>query len=107
MVGSKIPNMKHLDWSHLFMSDAGLAWLGAGAPRLVTLKLDGCHQVTDDGVVAIADCCYYLTEIDLSGCVEVTDRAITAFTSYSLKQRRIEKVLNDRDSVNYCDYLLP
>ena len=48
--------------------------------------------MTDDGIVAIADSCFYLVDLNLRGCSEVTDRAITAFTSHSLRWRRIEKV---------------
>lgn len=91
-VGAKTPNLRFLDWSHLFMQDAGVAWLAAGASRISGLNLEGCHQITDDGGVAIADNCMYLTELNLKGCLELTDRTMTAFSSHSLKWRRIEKV---------------
>jgi hypothetical protein len=72
--------------------DALWCRLSAGAGRLGGIVLDGCNQITNDGVVAIADNCFYLTLLNLRNCRELSDPALLSFTSASLRWRRLETV---------------
>ncbi|KAF7150402.1 hypothetical protein RHSIM_Rhsim02G0200300 [Rhododendron simsii] len=47
---------------------------------LEQLNLDGCKKVTDASLVAIADNCLFLRELDASNC-EITDSGIAALAS--------------------------
>jgi Ca2+-binding EF-hand superfamily protein len=62
--------------------------------NLTSLRVDDCHQVTDDGLISIAKTLTSLEKLDISGCVQVTDVAIKslAVKAVSLKHVRMRRL---------------
>ena len=56
-----------------------LSALGAGCSQLQSIDLEGCHRVTDAGVIALAAGSSQLYSINLSACYEVTDACVQSF----------------------------
>jgi hypothetical protein len=46
-----------------------------GCPNLTTIDLDGCANITDAAILALAKGCPNLTGIYLLGCTNITDKA--------------------------------
>ncbi|OIV95878.1 hypothetical protein TanjilG_06854 [Lupinus angustifolius] len=60
-----------------YLSDAGLAVIGNGFPKLEKLNLIWCSNVTSDGLASLARKCTYLKSLDLQGCY-VRDQGLAA-----------------------------
>jgi hypothetical protein len=50
------------------VSNASLRALAAGCPRLRSLAVAHCNRIGDDGLIALAEGCRLLRDIDLFGC---------------------------------------
>ncbi|XP_057722975.1 F-box/LRR-repeat protein 4-like isoform X1 [Arachis stenosperma] len=61
----------------LCLSDAGLAALGEGLPRLERLSLIWCSNVSSDGLKSLAYKCTFLKSLDLQGCF-IGDQGLAA-----------------------------
>jgi hypothetical protein len=48
------------------------------APEIQDMRLAECTQVTDTGVIALAENCKLLSKVDLQDCNKVTDTGVTA-----------------------------
>ncbi|KAE9591420.1 hypothetical protein Lal_00039153 [Lupinus albus] len=59
------------------LSDAGLAAIGAGFPKLEKLNLIWCSDITSDGLDSLARKCNFLKSLDLQGCY-VGDQGLAA-----------------------------
>jgi Leucine Rich repeat len=130
-VGAKCPHLQIVNWSRLTMSDAGLAWcapwittlgvlrscihpdlchltarLAAGSPLLKELRLQECHSITNDGLMAVADSCMVLETLDVSKCSELDSGALAGFVSSSLRWRRLTTVSWRLVFVVRCDQCL-
>ena len=64
--------------AHCDVSDAALAALGAACPRLQSLDITGCSQITDVGLSHVASGCTALHTLKAAQCMRVTDAGITA-----------------------------
>ena len=60
------------------ITDAGLSALAQGCPQLTSINLECCRKMTDAGVSALARGCPQLTSINLSGCNKMTDAGLSA-----------------------------
>jgi F-box/leucine-rich repeat protein 2/20 len=60
-------------------------------PRLRSLNLRNCYQLSPTTVLAIAQSCPQLTQLTLSGCIQVDDRTLHAIAANisSLKELHI------------------
>ena len=63
------------------LTDVGVESLAAGCPALVRISLASCKHVTDAGMVALVSGCPSLTDVDFSGCNEVTVQGIGALAA--------------------------
>ena len=54
------------------ITDASLNALAQGCPQLTSINLNGCDKMTDAGVSALARGCPQLTAIDLRSCGNIT-----------------------------------
>ncbi|KAJ9184646.1 hypothetical protein P3X46_004350 [Hevea brasiliensis] len=81
----KISNLAHLQFLDLCgaqnLSDDGLSCI-AKCKNLVSLNLTWCVQVTDVGVIAIAEGCTSLEFLSLFGIVGVTDKCLEALSKF-------------------------
>lgn len=77
--------------------------LAAGSPNLSKLILQNCLQVTNDGLMAIADSCFVLEHLDLTGCRDLDDASLLGFVSSSLRWRRITTV---SQNIQLCTRML-
>eukprot|EP01138_Halocafeteria_seosinensis_P010010 gb/GECG01010223.1/.p1 GENE.gb/GECG01010223.1/~~gb/GECG01010223.1/.p1 ORF type:complete len:788 (+),score=99.85 gb/GECG01010223.1/:1-2364(+) len=62
------------------LTDRGLWGLCRGTPRLLSMDLTGCSQITSVGVRAIVYSCPLLQELILSGCRKIDDYGPYAIT---------------------------
>lgn len=80
----KIGFLAHLEFLDLCgaqnLSNRGLSCI-AGCKNLVSLNLTWCVQVTDEGVIRIAEGCRSLEFLSLFGIVGVTDRCLEVLSS--------------------------
>lgn len=53
------------DFDSVCLSDAGLAALGEGFPKLEKLSLIWCSNVSSDGLISLAQKCSFLKALDL------------------------------------------
>ena len=65
------------------LTDAGVARLSEGCPRLEQVHLAGAKKVGDGGVVALASRCHSLQLLDLQGCATCGDGAALALATHS------------------------
>ncbi|OMO57778.1 hypothetical protein COLO4_35110 [Corchorus olitorius] len=108
MVGKLCPQLQHVDLSGLYgITDAGLMPLlescEAGLVKvnlsgclnltdevvlaltrlhggtLELLNLDGCRRITDASLAAVADNCYFLSDLDVSKCA-ITDSGVAVLS---------------------------
>lgn len=63
------------------LSDTGLAAVGGAFTKLTSLKLTSCWNVTDVGLIAIAEKCKLLKSLDLQD-VFVGDKSLAAIAKY-------------------------
>ncbi|PWA45140.1 hypothetical protein CTI12_AA520250 [Artemisia annua] len=71
----------------LSIKDSGLTPFVKYGSKLVSLKLDSCHNVTDIGLTLVASSCPLLSNISLAGC-SITDSGLDILTKLckSLKE---------------------
>ncbi|KNC55804.1 uncharacterized protein AMSG_12426 [Thecamonas trahens ATCC 50062] len=60
------------------ITDAAVVALAGGCPNLTTLNLYNCSNITDAAVVALAGGCPNLTFLGLENCSNITDAAVVA-----------------------------
>ncbi|KAG8646899.1 F-box protein At3g58530 isoform X3 [Manihot esculenta] len=81
----KISNLAHLQFLDLCgaqnLSDEGLSYI-AKCKNLVSLNLTWCVQVTDVGVISIAEGCTSLEFLSLFGIVGVTDKCLEVLSRF-------------------------
>jgi len=63
--------------------------VGANVLTISQLKLNECPQITDHSVLAFADNCHDLLEIDLHGCVNLNDISVTALLTEGRQLREL------------------
>jgi serine/threonine protein kinase len=88
------PALNNLDLEDSSLDDAGLKILCAGAPLLVTLKVDGVQKLTDEGFVDIANL-PSLNILSVAG-----DHISTVGLNYILANKGIDNL-----SINVCKKL--
>jgi len=74
--GAVSPLLTSLNFSRTAVSDTFIAQLSLYAPNLVHLRLDGCHNVTDVGIVYLAQNCHRIASLSLAKCDTIGDTAI-------------------------------
>jgi Leucine-rich repeat (LRR) protein len=72
-----------------WINDAVVVALAEGCRHLININLHGCTGITDAAVTALATGCRKLTDIDLSE-TRITDAAATALAAGSLKLTNID-----------------
>ncbi len=81
-IGAHCPKLTHLSLkgcSQPCLTDRGLFGLThRGLPRLISLDLSGCTQLTSTAVRAVAFNCPLLEELNLAGCVSLDEKACYA-----------------------------
>jgi len=74
---SPLSSLRHLDLSHIEISDISLRYLAQFLPSLTSLNLTGCVKLTDAGLVQLGDpslpLCSNLTNLSISFCSSVSD----------------------------------
>ena len=60
------------------ISRVGLRMYTEGCPRLISVDLSGCYQITDACVIALSQGCPQLSSLNLSDCRQITDACVTA-----------------------------
>jgi hypothetical protein len=58
------------------ISDLGMVRLANGCPNLHTLQLVGCHDITDIGVMTVTEKCPNLHTLNLDDCYNITNMSI-------------------------------
>lgn len=71
-VAQGLPAITSLSLNSCAITDASLVKIAQSLTDLKTLNIGQCNRLTDTAVIAIADHCQNLTEIDLYGCPLVT-----------------------------------
>lgn len=70
-------NLKHLNFSYTLIDGTALATLSALQDlRLETLILQGCYQLTIEGIKALTEYQTRLKVLDISFCVRITDASL-------------------------------
>ena len=73
------PRLTSIDLRRCYnITDAGVSALARGCPQLTSINLRCCYKMTDAGVSALAQGCPQLTSINLSGCRKMTDAGLSA-----------------------------
>ncbi|KNC55706.1 uncharacterized protein AMSG_12420 [Thecamonas trahens ATCC 50062] len=81
VVAEMCPNLTSLDLNGCFnITDAAVVALAGGCPNLTSLRLYNCSNITDAAVVALAGGCPNLTSLGLRNCSNITDAAVVALT---------------------------
>ena len=62
------------------ISRVGLRMYTEGCPRLFSVDLSGCEQITDACVIALSQGCPQLSSLNLYGCSQITDACVTALS---------------------------
>ena len=75
----KCPKLKglNLTWCQN-ISEVGIIALAENCNKLTTLNLSFCYKITDTGLTALAVNCPNLTTLNLSWCGKITDTGLTA-----------------------------
>ena len=60
------------------ITDAGVITLAQGCRQLTSLNLSHCHKLTDAGVIALAQGCRQLSALNLYACDRITDAGVIA-----------------------------
>lgn len=63
------------------VTDKSIESLAISCP-LKRFIMRGCMEITDQALLALANHCHTLTELDVSGCEDVTDRGIQEFIQH-------------------------
>ncbi|KAL0325878.1 UNVERIFIED_CONTAM: F-box protein [Sesamum radiatum] len=64
---SRATSLEHLNIGGTFITDASLIAIADSCPRLKSLVLWGCRQVTEDGLVTVVNKCRKLESINVWG----------------------------------------
>ena len=62
------------------ISRAGLRMYTEGCPKLFSVDLSGCYQITDACVIALSQGCPQLSSLDLSYYTQITDACVIALS---------------------------
>lgn len=84
------PRLTSLNLSRTAVSDSGLTALAtsaAGRDHLVELRVDGCREVTDEGIEGLLLFSSKLTILMFHNCPKVTERSRSALEEYLLNNR--------------------
>lgn len=73
-----LPLLATLDLSRCYMPDDLVQSIADHCPALVTLKLQGCIKLTNQGVLTLSRGCHSLTSLNLTRCEKLADVAVTA-----------------------------
>ncbi|RCH84827.1 SCF ubiquitin ligase complex subunit [Rhizopus azygosporus] len=79
---------------HFDITDVGIVALAQQCPELKRIKLNNCVTITEKSSIALALYCPYLVEVDLMNC-GVTDRTLQALFSHCRDLRELR--------LNQCD----
>uniref|UniRef100_A0A672JZI0 F-box/LRR-repeat protein 2-like n=1 Tax=Sinocyclocheilus grahami TaxID=75366 RepID=A0A672JZI0_SINGR len=60
------------------LDDTALKHLQKHCPELMTINMQSCTQITDDGFVSLCRGCHKLQMVCVSGCSNITDASLTA-----------------------------
>eukprot|EP00899_Mesostigma_viride_P019363 jgi/Mesvir1/27428/Mv07220-RA.1 len=83
-VGAHCPALRHLDVGRTSVGDAGIIGIARGCPELRALDVTDCADVSDDGLVAIAENCRLLEWVKYMNS-RVGDRGIAAIVSHCVQ----------------------
>lgn len=56
--------------------------IGCNCNQLKSLNLGWCENVSDAGVIGLADGCPDLEVLDLCGCIRITGKKLVAFVDF-------------------------
>jgi hypothetical protein len=76
------------------VTGAGVAALAAGLPQLLSVDLSYCSRITDVGITALGESCPELESVNLRCCTNVTDAGIAALAA-SKCQRALQSLFLD------------
>jgi Putative nucleotidyltransferase substrate binding domain/Putative nucleotidyltransferase DUF294/Leucine Rich repeat len=79
---SNSPRLMRLSVSGNLITDKAMMAIAQSCERLANIDLHGCTKLTDQTVIAIATACNKLTFLDLSGCSLVTDKSIIILSEH-------------------------
>jgi hypothetical protein len=80
-IAARCPHLCSVDVSRAQVGDATMAALGQWSPHLKSLDISWCVNVSDKGVIAIANGCRGLKEFNYKGCRKLTPESITEVAS--------------------------
>lgn len=85
------PMMKtlHLSWIPE-VTDASLAAISNGVPKLEELYLSSCRRVTDDGMIKLIERLRRLSLLSVTGCDRLTDQTIAALSNNTSGLRQLD-----------------
>jgi F-box-like/Leucine Rich repeat len=72
--------LEYLDFTRTCVTDAGVRLIAQHLPRLCSLSVAYCHNITDASIIAIVESCPLLVSLDISRS-QVTDNALIALAS--------------------------
>ena len=70
--GTAFASLTSIDLTNMQVADSGAGWLAAGCVNLKSIILDGCGEVSDLGVTAMADL-RQLQKLSVARCTQITD----------------------------------
>ena len=73
-------NIRVISWN-LRVDNARLISIANGCPKLQSLNIDNCSNITDDGIRALANGLPQLQSLNISCCDKITDEGITALAN--------------------------
>ncbi|OWF55997.1 F-box/LRR-repeat protein 2-like [Mizuhopecten yessoensis] len=78
---AKAKKLKHLNFSHCIITDAGVSHLAKNLSQIVSLNIDGIERISDKSILTLVEHhCEHLKWLDIDGA-ELTDQSIEAVSS--------------------------
>jgi F-box/leucine-rich repeat protein 2/20 len=83
------PKLEVLNLSYTEVDDQTLGVISKNCRGLLQLLLEGCYNITKEGVMHVVENCTQIREINLRYCVELLSDVVTSMVSSSPSLRKI------------------
>jgi hypothetical protein len=85
-LASNAPSLRELLFGPADITDIGLVHIAEKCPALTHIAVTNCHGITDQGVQFLANKCTNLWHVDLSYCIKITDAGMNSLAKNSIEE---------------------
>lgn len=94
LIATYLHDLEEIDLSAYSLSskitDLGVGYILQGCPKLREVVLLGCHLITDESIIRIADSWPCITKLDIQGCFQITDIGIRSILTSCTELRELD-----------------